>query len=192
MNKRTRPTYFTGKPCPRGHIALRVDGHCVECMKICTRNYYFNNKEKFPAYGRKHDENNREKRKEKSRTWISKNREHMRRTVKEWRKQNPEKTKEQHKRFYLRHPEAYAAINAEREAMKRKAMPKWANHFFMREAYALAKLRTKTLGFKWSVDHIVPIKSKLVCGLHTDANLRVIPLIENSKKKNYYWPDMPD
>ena len=30
----------------------------------------------------------------------------------------------------------------------------------------------KTTGQRWEVDHIVPIKSKLVCGLHCASNLR--------------------
>lgn len=88
-------------------------------------------------------------------------------------------------------PEKHAAKQAKRRANKFDASPAWANEFFIEEAYHLAKLRTKVTGFKWHVDHIVPLKSKLVCGLHVETNLRVIPAVENISKSNRYWPGMP-
>lgn len=59
------------------------------------------------------------------------------------------------------------------------------------EAYHLAVTREEETGIKWQVDHIVPINSHLVCGLHSEYNLAVIPKKENLSKGNRYWPDMP-
>jgi hypothetical protein len=67
----------------------------------------------------------------------------------------------------------------------------WANHFVIEEAHRLARLRTSVMGFKWSIDHIVPLKSALVCGLHTHTNIQVVPFSENARKRNRLWPDMP-
>lgn len=78
-----------------------------------------------------------------------------------------------------------------REAAKLNAVPGWANEFYISEAYELAKLREKVCGGKWQVDHIVPLQSKLVCGLHTHDNLQVIPEATNRSKGNRTWPDMP-
>jgi len=36
----------------------------------------------------------------------------------------------------------------------------------------------------FEVDHIIPVKGKNVCGLHTPANLQVIPRTENRRKGN--------
>lgn len=47
------------------------------------------------------------------------------------------------------------------------------------------------LGELWVVDHIVPIKSQIVCGLHNEFNLQVIPSRDNRAKSNRYWPHMP-
>jgi hypothetical protein len=82
-------------------------------------------------------------------------------------------------------------IEAARRAAKIQSLPAWANEFFIAEAYDLAATRSKVLGFKWHVDHIVPLKSPIVCGLHTEQNLRVIPARENISKGNRVWPDMP-
>lgn len=60
-----------------------------------------------------------------------------------------------------------------------------------KEAHELAQLRMAATGVEWEVDHIVPLQSKLVCGLHNEFNLAVITKSENLTKRNYYWPDMP-
>ena len=76
-------------------------------------------------------------------------------------------------------------------AARKNATPKWANEFFIEEIYDLARLRTKHLGVKHSVDHIVPMTSGIVQGLHCEHNLRVVRHVENISKKNRWWPDMP-
>jgi hypothetical protein len=59
------------------------------------------------------------------------------------------------------------------------------------EACHVARLREEVTGQKWEVDHIVPLQSPLVCGLHNEFNLRVITRFENRSKNNRHWPDMP-
>lgn len=83
------------------------------------------------------------------------------------------------------------ATTNSRRGRKRAATPAWANEFFIGEAYRLSVLRSHLTGIQWEVDHIVPIVSNLVCGLHCEQNLQVIPEYLNKKKTNLYWPDMP-
>lgn len=108
-----------------------------------------------------------------------------------WRKANPEKAKAECARWAKANPAWCAAKRMRRHAAKLRAVPKWVNNFFVEEIYDLAARRTKVMGFKWQVDHIVPLQSPLVCGLHVEHNLQVIPAIENLKKHNRIWPDMP-
>jgi len=68
----------------------------------------------------------------------------------------------------------------------RRSMPKWANRFFIKEIYELARMRTELTGVSYSVDHIIPIRGKKVCGLHTHENLRIIPYRDNAIKNNHF------
>lgn len=111
-----------------------------------------------------------------------------------YRDANAEGIKKRQLAYYDKNKPAYVARVVKRNAVKRKACPAWANEFFMEEAYDLAARRSalKTGGHaKWHVDHIVPLQSPLVCGLHVHNNLRVIPGKENLAKGNRSWPDMP-
>lgn len=56
----------------------------------------------------------------------------------------------------------------------------------VKECHELRKLRNHLTGIEWHVDHIIPLKNKLVCGLHIWSNLQVIPKITNLIKGNYY------
>jgi hypothetical protein len=108
--------------------------------------------------------------------WRAKNREYNKKRAAKWSKDNPDRC---------------CIKRAARDALKIKATPSWAIGFFIEEAYRLAALRTKMLGYKWHVDHIVPLRSKLVCGLHVHNNLAVVPAVINIAKGNRHWPDMP-
>jgi len=107
-----------------------------------------------------------------------------------WKKNNREKHIAYVVAYTKAHPEKKAADTAKRRARKLKATPVWANDFFVKEAYHLAKLRSKLTGIPHHVDHAVPLRSKAVCGLHSDTNLRVIPKVENIAKSNRLWPNM--
>lgn len=105
------------------------------------------------------------------------------------------------KRFYWKHREeilarraAWLAANPHinRESVRRyKAMragqsPKWADKKRIREIYAEAVRRSKATGIPHEVDHIIPLKNPLVCGLHVPENLQVITKSANSAKKNKF------
>jgi hypothetical protein len=81
------------------------------------------------------------------------------------------------------------AINAARKTYIKQRTPSWVDSeelWLIKEVYTLAALRTKIFGFVWHVDHIVPLQGKLVSGLHVPENMRVIPEIDNLKKKNKF------
>lgn len=78
----------------------------------------------------------------------------------------------------------------DRFTSKRNAKPSWINNDMVAFFYKLATELSKT-GEIWHVDHIVPIRSKKVCGLHWEGNLQLLKKHENLSKNNHRWPDMP-
>lgn len=67
----------------------------------------------------------------------------------------------------------------------------WADKEAIFSFYEEARLLTDQTGEPHHVDHIVPLTSDLVCGLHVQDNLQVLPQRLNQIKKNSWWPDMP-
>jgi len=73
---------------------------------------------------------------------------------------------------------------AKRRALKCNAMPLWADIDKIRSIYIESQRITMETGIEHNVDHIIPLKGKLVCGLHVETNLRIITASENFKKSN--------
>ena len=74
----------------------------------------------------------------------------------------------------------------EKQRRTKIATPSWANKEAIKEIYKTAVELTESTGTVYEVDHIVPLTSKLVCGLHVEHNLRVITFEENRKKYNSF------
>lgn len=74
----------------------------------------------------------------------------------------------------------------EKQKRTKLATPVWANKDAIKEVYKAAVALTELTGKKYEVDHIVPLTSKLVCGLHVEHNLRVVTFEENRKKYNSF------
>lgn len=185
------------------------DGRVAAC-KQCKTQYRENNKEKIAAQKRAWYDANREhalatnkrcklespeKYKKIDSEKYKRNRNKVLERVSKYQKDNPEVNRRASKKYRDANPHKGAAKAAKRRAKLKQATPSWAladewEQFFTQEIYHISCLRSEMLGKEHHVDHAVPLTSKLVCGLHVSANLRVILAEENIVKHNRYWPDM--
>lgn len=117
---------------------------------------------------------NRDEQLQRSKEYRQNNRDKLLQYEREWRQNNPDKTR---------------ASNSRRRATKRNATPPWADQAAIEAIYSEALWLQDFTGEPYHVDHIVPLKSDFVCGLHVPANLQTLPGVENISKSNRSWPE---
>jgi len=109
---------------------------------------------------------------------------------KEYQRQYRQKNKGRKNSYYRQYRQDRPGYNAEqiakREAQKLQAQPRWLHPI---DLY-LIKVMYYTRPDDHHVDHIVPLRSDKVCGLHVPWNLQHLPASDNVSKGNYWWPDM--
>lgn len=132
------------------------------------------NKESIDAQRRRYYNENKDYISNRHRKYYEENRESILEVKKQWRQQNTDKTN---------------ASRAKRRALKLQATPSWVDRDSLIGMYKLALMFNRT-GIKLQVDHIVPLQSDTVCGLHCESNLQLLPATDNNSKGNRYWPDM--
>jgi hypothetical protein len=81
--------------------------------------------------------------------------------------------------------EKKAAVIARRSGIKQQT-PAWANLGYMNLFYKIAKLEQQRIGSPVHVDHIYPLKSNWVCGLHCEQNMQLLLAKDNLRKNNHY------
>lgn len=80
---------------------------------------------------------------------------------------------------------------AKRALQKHKATPVWVNaehHSRIRQIYAVTQLLQEATASVYHVDHIVPLFSEEVCGLHVWWNMQPLSEAANLLKNNTFEP----
>jgi hypothetical protein len=175
--------------------------YCKECHKTAVKLRYAKNPEPGktrsrlnyilrPEQVKKESQEwynkNLEKSKDQKKRWSKKNRDKHKRYWKKWAMLHPEECKAQAKRNREKHKPRNIAQSALRKARKLQATPSWADQDAIREIYKEAHFLTQQTGRKYHVDHIVPLRGKMVSGLHVEHNLQILPAIQNMSKGNQY------
>lgn len=98
-----------------------------------------------------------------------------------WAKNNKDKRKQISYKYDRANQDKRNAIEATRRATKKNATPNWLTATHKEEICTIYKeAREKGL----HVDHVIPLQSKLVCGLHVPWNLQLLSQKENNMKYN--------
>ena len=86
-----------------------------------------------------------------------------------------------------------AAYSARKRSEMLLRTPKWLDanaQEKIEEYYFTAHMLGMHTGEHYHVDHIVPLRGKLVSGLHVPWNLRIVTAQENVRKKNRLIPEL--
>jgi len=146
------------------------------------------NRERQRENIRRWQEQNADRHRENKRRWREENPERQRENIRRWREENRERDLENKRRWLKQNPDKARAIVMRRKARKKQATPPWADHAAINAIYAEAVRLEKETGIKHHVDHIYPLTSPYLCGLHVAENLQVLSGAENIKKSNRTWP----
>jgi hypothetical protein len=166
-------------------------------MKQCTKCFSFepfmrfykqthNSKDGYQAHCKKCDNKRVAERKAKNQTRTK-----AVQTIADQNKylKNKESILARNKTWKIANPERIQAADAKRRASRLQRTPAWLTEddlWMLEQTYELAALRTKMFGFKWHVDHVIPLQGALVSGLHVPHNMQVIPAAENLSKSNKF------
>ena len=171
--------YFTGEPCKHGHVAPRkTKGACVECLKVEWQSSNLRRKDYFLTY------NSTETVKDRKNLWYLANRS----SVIQRAATRPVSVLREYRNNWKRNN--LLKIRADTKARRRKhrqATPPWLSKKHrteIRQIYQIAMTMTKITGVQYVVDHIDPLRSEVLCGLHVPWNLQVITQAENLTKSN--------
>lgn len=158
--------YYTGKPCRYGHLASRYtkDARCLDCCKILS------------AQSReRHIERRRLQDREYARGKSAERREYLA----AYRAEKPEIIKAAERRWRLANPERRRANNAAYHAAKLQRTPPWADMAAIQRFY-------ESCPDGLQVDHIAPLRGKMISGLHVIENLQYLRPFDNRSKGNQF------
>lgn len=149
--------YFTGKPCKHGHVSKRYTGKGT-CCECMNLDF----------------EVKKESRLAQMRCSYQAKKSIYSERMALWRNQNKHKQ---------------AAYSSKKRADYLLRTPKWldADAFKqMDEFFYTAHMLGMHTGIAYHVDHIVPLRGKIVSGLNVPWNLQILSKTENLRKKNKF------
>ena len=125
--------------------------------------------------------------------WKEDNREHVEAYMKNYRQEHKDRIKEVNQAWRENNREHHRLIksicNAQRRAAKKSATVDWSDKK-NKEIYKAARMLSLETGIEHHVDHIIPLVHEMVCGLHNEFNLQVLPWYENISKGNNFDEDI--
>lgn len=117
--------------------------------------------------------------------WYAANKDHALRQMREWGAANKPRKAATNAAWRRNNPGRDLALSRAKKAAKLQRTPPWADHEKIIAIYDEAATM-RALGIDVHVDHIVPLRGRLVSGLHVHYNLRVILAEDNLTKRNKF------
>lgn len=183
--------YDVGKPCKKGHTTGRyvVSRKCVQCAKDAAMAWNKANPDKFMKSLKKYRATHPDRISEQGRSWRAKNPDRVKANNARWQSANWEKFLSISSGWKRRNRAHVNAKSTERRLMQAQRTPPWLtdeHRADIQKFYDLAAELTKAYGSPWHVDHIVPLRGRIVSGLHVPWNLQILPASDNVRKGNRF------
>lgn len=184
-------SYFTGRPCCRGHVARRavVNGMCLACGKEIKAKFRSAHKATERAANNRWRAQNPEALKIIKRREYEKNKEKYAAAGKQQRRLNASAIAEYMKRWREENRGRKNALSAARRQRARQSALWGADG--VRAIYAACALLRRATGWDLQVDHVIPLLGRNVSGLHVPANLQILPARMNQQKGARLVSDAP-
>jgi len=163
---------------------LGVRSECKKCSNIGMDKYKEKHDAKISEYQKEYREDNKEKISADAKSRYRNNKVTHSENMKQWYQENREDVLNRVGQYQKENRGKCNAIFKKYKAAKLQAIPAWFENDQIEKSYKEARKR----GFH--VDHVVPLQSKIVCGLHCWHNLQLLDASINCSKGNYHWPDM--
>lgn len=168
-----------------------------EARKAYRKAHYAANKERILAANAAWKASNPDKAAASVRAWHEANPERVaeiKRASAERRPRQREVTPERkayHAEWRRAHPEKLRQHLQNSRAKRALRVPPWfgeLDELVIAEAHDLCHRLKGVTGQPWHVDHDIPLRGKLVSGLHVWNNINVLPGVENIRKGNRFTP----
>lgn len=177
----------TDKPKSDFHMRRASgDGLAHKC-KTCVAEYRAKNKTMYKNLRKAWHEKHKESERAKALAYYHSHRESRRQKHIEYML----RTADQQRNYRKLKNAEYVARTAKRRASLEQRTPKWLTEQDikqMQKVYKTAQEFEKITGVPHHVDHEIPLRGRMVSGLHVPSNLRVIPAVLNVSKSNKYDP----
>lgn len=156
---------------------------CPVCNRARAMRWNRNNIEKHRGRSRRVYHKNIDSIRAKFKIFYKENAKQRIAAVSAWRKANPEKARANSRKWFKANPGKANAKTAKRFAAKRQRTPKWLtkDHY-----HQITNIYIEASRLGMTVDHIVPLRGKIVSGLHVPWNLQILSASENYRKGNSY------
>ena len=161
---------------------LRYRARHPEKVSAERARHYVRHRERLLAYSKRYATENSEKVHAAVAAWRQANPE----AAEEYRRNNAEAIRISAKEYAIAHPAKVRAKTRKYQATKLQRTPSWVDLKKIEKVYEDAQRLTFAFDEPFHVDHVIPLRGKLVSGLHVHTNLQILPGQENLRKHNHF------